>query len=95
MLPAVALLMSITLISNLASAAEAPVGLGTATSYAVLAGSEVTNTGLTVVNGDLGVSPGSSVTGFPPGIVNGVRHVADTAAAQSFVIAESHRDGHP
>ncbi|MFG2259983.1 ice-binding family protein [Streptomyces mirabilis] len=84
MVPATALLLTMTLISNLARAAEAPVGLGTATSYAVLAGTTVTNTVTpTVVNGDLGVSPGNSVTGFPPGIVNGVQHVADAAAGQA------------
>lgn len=43
MLPAAALVLTMTLISNLASAAEASVGLGAATSYAVLAGTTVTN----------------------------------------------------
>ncbi|MFD9224594.1 ice-binding family protein [Streptomyces sp. NPDC060064] len=57
--------------------------LGTATSYAVLAGSTITNTGAGVINGDLGLSPGTSVTGFPPGHVNGVQHVADAAAVQA------------
>ena len=66
-----------------ARAAHAPVGLGTASSFAVLAGSTVTNTGPSVVSGDLGVSPGSAVTGFPPGIVNGTTHAADAAAAQA------------
>jgi LPXTG-motif cell wall-anchored protein len=65
-----------------AEAAEAPVGLFTATSFAVLAGSAVTNTGPTVISGDLGVSPGSAVSGFPPGLINnGVIHAADAVAA--------------
>jgi hypothetical protein len=63
--------------------AQAPVPLGGADGFAVLAGTAVTNTGATVVNGDLGVSPGSTVTGFPPGVVNGSIHAADSAAAQA------------
>ncbi len=58
--------------------------LGTATSFAVLAGSTVTNTGPSIVSGDLGLAPGSAVTGFPPGIVlGGVIHAADAVALQA------------
>jgi type VI secretion system secreted protein VgrG len=64
-------------------AAPAPI-LGSAGSFAILAGSTVTNTGPSVIlTGNLGVSPGSAVTGFPPGIVNapGVIHAGDAVAA--------------
>ena len=68
-----------------------PVPLGTAASYGVLAASSVTSTGLTVIRGDLGVSPGnaSSVTGFTfstppgPGLVIGTTHFADAAAVSA------------
>jgi len=67
-----------------AGAAQAQVGLGTATSYAVLAGQGIFNTGPTVISGDVGVSPNNAVTGFPPGLVNnGVIHAADAPALQA------------
>jgi uncharacterized repeat protein (TIGR01451 family) len=66
-----------------ASAATGPVPLGTAANFAVLAGSTITSTGPTTINGDLGLSPGTSVTGFPPGQVNGTIHAADSLALQA------------
>jgi hypothetical protein len=66
-----------------AVAAQPRVGLGTAGSFAVLAGSEITNTGPSVINGDLGVSPGTAISGFPPGTVNGAVHATNGVAGQA------------
>jgi hypothetical protein len=71
-------LLAATLFASNALAAPAPVGLGTATSFSVLGGETVTNTGPTTMFGDLGLSPGSSVTGAP--VVLGQTHVDDEVA---------------
>jgi hypothetical protein len=62
---------------------RAQTSLGTAQSFAVLGGSTVTNTGPSLLAGDLGVSPGAAITGFPPGVATGTTHAADAAALQA------------
>ena len=64
------------------SSAAAPT-VGTEQAFAVLGGTTVTNTGPTVITGNLGVSPGTAITGFPPGIVTGVTHAADAESLQA------------
>src|SRR5688572_15775196 len=64
-----------------ALAIQSPVALGSAATFKVLAGSTVTSTGATTVNGDLGISPGTALTGAPT--VNGTTHLGDPVAAQA------------
>jgi hypothetical protein len=73
---------------------QAKITLGAAGNFAVLAGSTVTNTGGTVVHGNLGVSPGSAVTGFPPGKVTGRTDKANTAAANGqLALVKAYNNG--
>jgi type VI secretion system secreted protein VgrG len=82
---AFALIMSVRVSQAVATAPS----LGTAGSFAVLAGSTVTNTGPTLVTGDLGVAPGSAIVGFfpstpgGPGTVVGSQYAADAVALQA------------
>lgn len=61
--------------------------LGSTSTFATLAGSTITNSGPTLLNGNLGLFPGTSVTGFPPGVVNGTKHITDGVAAQAKIDA--------
>lgn len=81
---AVAILSSLGGVTALAATM---VNLGTATPFAVLAGTSVTNTGTSTISGDLGVDPGSSVTGFPPGIVE---PPSTTYAADGVALGAQH-----
>lgn len=61
----------------------ATVPLVGASNFAILAGSAITSTGATNITGDLGLSPGSSIGGFPPGILVGTQHINDLIATQA------------
>lgn len=61
----------------------ANVALGSVSTIAVLAGSGITSTGATTITGDMALSPGSSIGGFPPGILNGTQHINDATATQA------------
>jgi Ice-binding-like/Bacterial Ig-like domain len=55
--------------------------LGAACSFGILAGSTVTNVGATSVSGDVGVSPGTAITGFgSPASITGMFHSNDSVA---------------
>ena len=80
---ALALTLGVGGFAPAAAWATAAVYLGAAADFAVLAGSTITNTGPTTINGDLGLTPGTSVTGFPPGRVTGTAHTADPVSLQA------------
>ena len=84
-LPAVVLgaAVAVLLLPSAASAAQAPVGLGTADAFAVLAGSGITNTGPTTVTGDVGTFPTPSETGFGSMTIIGTNHAGDAVTQQA------------
>lgn len=59
------------------------VSIAGASNFAILAGSEITNIGATNITGDIGLSPGTSVGGFPPGILNGTLYINGVLAEQA------------
>ena len=75
----IAVILAVGAMTGLAANAGGPttVGLGTGTNFAVLAGSGITNTGGTVIHGGIGTFPTTTITGFPPGTVNGTNHAGD------------------
>ena len=63
---------------------QTSVTLGGAGAFAVLAGSTITSTGATALTGDLGVSPGAALTGFPPGTLTGTKQLGNAASATAM-----------
>ncbi|MEO8098480.1 MAG: ice-binding family protein [Acidobacteriota bacterium] len=53
--------------------------------FAILSGAGVVATGQNVITGDIGVSPGTLISGFPPGTIIGAMHAADAIAAAAMV----------
>jgi hypothetical protein len=69
------------------------VDLQSAFDFAVLAGSTVTSTDFTVITGDIGISAGTALTGFPPAVLHGAVHAGDPAAAQAELdLTEAYND---
>ena len=69
--------------SDAVTIGQPTIALGGATSFAVLGGSTVTSAGVSTLDGNLGVSPGTAATGFPPGTLNGTLHSNDGVAVQA------------
>ena len=65
--------------------AAGTVVLGSASTFGIMATSAITSTGATIINGDVSLNPGSSISGFPPGVINGALHLNDTEAAQARI----------
>jgi len=77
--------------NNLYSGCEG-INLGTASNFAILGASTVTNAGNSVVTGgDIGVSPGTALTGFPPGILTppGTEQLGNPTAGQAHADAQT------
>lgn len=72
-----------TIVIPIQTVSQSTVSLGSTSTLAVLAGSSITSTGETVITGDMGLSPGSSVGGFPPGILNGTENINNDISTQA------------
>ena len=69
------------------------INLGCAEPFAVLAGSTITSTGPSIINGDIALSPGTALIGFPPGTINGVQHIDAIGAEAKLCLTSAYIDG--
>src|ERR1051326_2088949 len=81
LLMGLALALAVLFVAHDAGAIQLTIPLGSAAKFAILAATTVTSSGATTVNGNLGISPGTTVTGSPT--VNGTTHLGDPTAAQA------------
>lgn len=65
--------------------APGAINLGTASTFGLMATSAITAATGSTINGDVSLNPGTSMTGFPPAVVNGAIHINDTVAAQARI----------
>ena len=79
------LLVTCLFVAQCVFAKDTPLDFGSASGYAILAGSTITSTGAvgTVITGNMGVFPGTAVTGFPPAVLNGAIDSGNTAAGNA------------
>jgi hypothetical protein len=75
---ALAIVALLSTVGSTAVAAPTAVGLGTARSFAVLAGTGITNTGPTTITGDIGTFPNASITGGTSLTLIGTNHAGDS-----------------
>jgi hypothetical protein len=61
------------------------INLGAAAPNGIMAGTAVTCVSLGIINADVSISPGSTITGYPPCVITGVQHLADAIAAQAQI----------
>jgi uncharacterized repeat protein (TIGR02543 family) len=80
--------------TQLPQAGPLAIDLGCAEPFAILAGSTITSTGLSIINGDVGLSAGTALEGFPPGIINGVLEITTPKAADAkLCLTSAFKDG--
>ncbi|PJA53930.1 MAG: autotransporter, partial [Candidatus Marinimicrobia bacterium CG_4_9_14_3_um_filter_48_9] len=86
-LKALSLTLVIQLMLPASGMAQSPatVDLGTASSFVVLAAAGITNTGTTMLDGDIGSFPTTTITGFPPGEITGVNHGGDETTQAAMI----------